>query len=303
VKFPLKKIILLSLSSLLIFFVLFKTTVHWKDLGHIFHSLNPVYFWIAFLTIPVSLFLCGVRWYFVLQASGFDVSFKKVLGIVLSSTSLSIVPGRLGDLTRSYPLKNEVPIHKSIGTIILEKIIDVCVLCGYASIGLFFVGSHWGLLFLAVALFSIPLLIILRVFSKNLFASSNSLLTKLHEASDILLETRSHKKNLFAAMGASATNWSLSILQTYWLFLAVGSHVPIISVMAYLPLSIFVGLIPITLAGIGTRDAAFIRFFMAFANPEQSLYVGILYSLQSYVVPSLLALPFLYHFFKEDQAN
>jgi len=77
------------------------------------------------------------------------------------------------------------------------------------------------------------------------------------------------------------------------LFLALGANIPIIYIFAAFPLSIFIGLIPITLAGMGTRDSAIIYFFAHLTSPSICLAMGLLYSLFGYFLLSLLGLPFM----------
>lgn len=296
-----KKILILGLASALAFFIIFKTSVSIQDFSHIFKALNTYYFWLAFATIIPSILLNSVRWYFVLRASGFNISFGKVFKITTSSISLSVVPGRLGDLARSYPLRDIIPVHQSIGTIILEKIIDISVLCGYAGIGLALLGFPVGsFIALSAAVFAIPILYLVHVFGKN-FANKNNFAKKLYEASLILPEARKRKGLFILATLSSVANWGVSILQNYLLFMAIGITVPFIALIAYLPLSIFVGLLPITLAGAGTRDAAMIHFFSSFASAGQALSVGILYGLQAYWIPAILGLPLLRYFFKDTK--
>ncbi len=83
---------------------------------------------------------------------------------------------------------------------------------------------------------------------------------------------------------------------TYCFFQAFRAAVPFSLILTYLPIAIFIGLIPVTLAGMGTRDAALIGFFSAYARPEQSLSVGIAYSVVAYWLMVVIGLGFLYRF-------
>lgn len=214
--------------------------------------------------------------------------------------SLSIIPGRLGDLARSYPLRNKIPISQSIGTIVLEKIIDVCVLMVFSGIGLFLLGyTALAILMFFLVIGVIPLLEILNIIIKKL-PLGNGLINKLQETLSVLNKVKERKIILSMAILTSGANWTLSMLQAYWLFKAVGAIVPFSAIYAFHPLSIFTGLIPITIAGVGTRDSAIIYFFSNFAASEQSLAVGILYGIQSYWITALLGIPLLYYFFKDS---
>lgn len=298
-KISVRKIVVLASVSILIILIIFKTLVNIGDFFRVIQNIGWLYFFLAFATLIPSFFLSIVRWHMVIRAAGFNVSFWKIFKIIGSSLSLSIVPGRLGDLARSYPLRNKIPMSQSIGTIVLEKIIDVCVLIVFSGIGLMFWGHPViaGLMFF-LALGAIPLLGALNLLIKKL-SLENGLVNKLRDAIFILNEVKKRKLTLFIAILASGGNWTISMIQIYWLFKAVGSAVPLSAVFAFQPLSIFMGLIPITIAGVGTRDSAILYFFRNFAAPEQSLAVGILYGLQSYWITALLGIPLLYFFFRQ----
>lgn len=299
-KFPVRKTVILAFVSALTIFILFKTLINLDDFSRVIKNINRTYFFLAFATLIPALMLSVVRWYLVLRSAGFSVSFWKIFKIIASSMSLSVIPGRLGDLARSYPLRNKIPVTQSVGTIIIEKIIDISVLMFFSAVGLALLGYFKiSILVFMLSMGSFPALGVLNTLSRKVKFDHN-LLTKLQNAISILSQIRQKKILLSAAILASAANWTLSMFQAYWLFKAVGSVIPLSAIYTFYPLSIFVGLIPITLAGAGTRDSAIIYFFSNFAAPEQSLAVGILYGLQSYWITSLIGLPLLYYFFKQN---
>ena len=57
-------------------------------------------------------------------------------------------------------------------------------------------------------------------------------------------------------------------------------------------LSIFVGLLPFTFAGIGTRDVALIFFYQPFLAAPVAAALGLFCTLR-YLLPALIGLPFL----------
>lgn len=299
-KIPIRKTVILASVSVLIIFIVFKTLVNAGDFSRVIRGISWFYFFLAFSTMIPSLILSAVRWYSIMRAAGFHVSLWKTFKIIATSMSFSIIPGRLGDFARSYPLRNSIPISQSVGTIVLEKIIDISVLITFSGVGLIILGhTDLGSLMLFLAIAPIPLLEIFNLVSHKI-TLKNSLVNKLHDTISILNKVKQRKKILSLAVLASFANWILSMFQLYWLFKAIGSAIPVHAVFAFHPLSIFAGLIPITLAGVGTRDSAIIYFFRNLATPEQSLAVGILYGLQSYWITALLGIPLLYYFFKQN---
>ena len=100
-------------------------------------------------------------------------------------------------------------------------------------------------------------------------------------------------KKILPILFYSIILWSIIMLEIKILFLALGTNLPIIYIFAAFPLSIFIGLIPITLAGMGTRDSAIIYFFAHLASPSICLVIGLLYSFFGYFLLALFGLPFM----------
>lgn len=65
----------------------------------------------------------------------------------------------------------------------------------------------------------------------------------------------------------------------------------ILQFSVFVPLAIFVGLIPITIAGFGTRDASLLLFFPEL--PQQGILAIALFINLRYIVPALVGLPFV----------
>jgi len=69
--------------------------------------------------------------------------------------------------------------------------------------------------------------------------------------------------------------------------------VPFSLVVTAFPPAIFVGLLPMTIAGMGLREGAMLLLFAPSAAPSQILAVGLLYSLLTYWFLALAGLPFM----------
>lgn len=72
---------------------------------------------------------------------------------------------------------------------------------------------------------------------------------------------------------------------------ALAVAIPLPVVMALAPLAILAGLLPLTFAGIGSRDAAFLVVFAGWMTPAAAAALGLL-SILRYAVPALAGLPF-----------
>ena len=72
-----------------------------------------------------------------------------------------------------------------------------------------------------------------------------------------------------------------------WLFVrAIGPAIPFVDNMAMATLAILVGLMPFTIAGIGTRDAAIVLLYGAWLRPGQAAVLGVL-ATSRYLLPAL----------------
>lgn len=299
-KIPVRKTVILALVGLLIIFVIFKTSVNIGGFSRVIRDISWFYFYLAFATIIPIIIVNTAKWYLIVRAAGFNISFWKIFKTIITSSSLGVLPGRLGDFARSYPIRHTVPVSQAIGTILLEKIIDISVLLAFSGMGLFFLGYKTIAIFLWIlATVAIPSLRIAGHISHKILPQ-NDLTDKLHSALSVLNKVMGKKLLFLTAIASSVTNGVVSMLHVYLLFKAVGTIVPFFAVLAFQPLSMFAGLLPITLAGVGTRDSTMIYLFHNFATPEQSLAVGILYGIQAYWIIALLGLPLLYYFFKEN---
>ena len=70
----------------------------------------------------------------------------------------------------------------------------------------------------------------------------------------------------------------------------MGFNGPTTAILGLVPVAIIIGLIPITLAGIGTRDAALIVLFSPWASAEMMAGAALLSHLR-YFLPGLAGLP------------
>lgn len=62
--------------------------------------------------------------------------------------------------------------------------------------------------------------------------------------------------------------------------------------LALSPLAILAGLLPLTFAGVGTRDAALIAFYSPYFNAPTAAALGLLCT-SRYLLPAIGGLPFL----------
>jgi len=286
------KTLLLVSITLLIFYLLFRRI----DFFAVLDILKRVSIWyllLAFLLTMLSIVMLVLRWQEILKSMNHRVPFLRCFLIVVGIWPLSAIsPSKSGDLLRANSLRNEIPVSKVAGSVLTERALDILSLVVFSLVGSIIFGKL-EILFIAI--------IILAVITLVFIIANIGLRLPIKEVwqeklDNLLLSTRTFAQNkwtfvliVFLTFGKSFAQ----ILQAKILFHAVDVQVPLLIAAAVFPIAIFVGLIPITLSGMGTRDSAIVFFFSGYASVSQALAVGILYSFFGYWLLSIIGLPLM----------
>lgn len=266
------------------------------DLAAVGHSLVtiPAHAWLAAVLLTCSFpVFSALRWRLTLRAIGHEVPLARCLTIILGVSPISAVaPSKAGDLLKAISFRGEIGIPEVGGTVIAERTLDVIGLALFALVGGLALGQgvivRSSALIIAVGLIGLLLL-------PTLVASVNKpmLHEKLERAVRVLHALRARPGLALGIFALTEVNWLASIVQTHLLLLAVGAHPPFLLTTAALPVAIFVGLIPITIGGMGTRDAALVTLLAPVVSSPHALTVALLYSFFGYWLLAILGLPFL----------
>lgn len=283
---------ILIAATLLIFYFLFRQI----DVASVLHLLSgvPPEVWAGAALITFSFpVISAYRWRIVLRTLGFDVPVSRCMLIIIGIWPLSsISPSKAGDLLKALSLRDSIRPAIVAGGVITERLIDVLALALLALTGgvvfedirIIAVGAAAtggvGFIFL-VAAFGIRLPVgpKIQAIIDDLFRSLKTL--------------RSRPGLLAAILALTAANWIATIVQTKLLFFGVGASVPLGFTATALPVAIFAGLLPITLAGMATRDSAMVILFASFATAPQALAAAILYSFFGYWLLAVAGIPFI----------
>jgi len=269
-------------------------------------SLSPLPAFIFLLLVLVQLILTAWRWnIFTHQLGGVRLTFFSSFQQVVGSYSANIlVPGKWGEIVRipwmkKYKLK--VPVFFMV---LLEKFMDTISVLTILVISLLILvitdyPSPVPLLpILLISGFAWLVILSAVVFRKHLgyLVSRLSGLYKKPMKPDgfiqkgkLLMEIAGDKFWLY--YGYSLILWLLQVFQFYVIFLMLGVTISLVYTYAGSCLSLFAGVIPISIAGMGTRDAVIIGFFNQLAAYELLASVGIL-SLLRIIIPALIGIPF-----------
>lgn len=248
---------------------------------------------VALLDLP-AVHLKVVRWQVLLRTRGFSVGLGRAWAWYLGSSYVGLLtPGRVGDLLRAQYLRREagVPYAEGVASVVMDRFLDLYALLGFAAIGVArFGGALAGEL--AVALWAsvvgaalVPLVFLVPGLAERLFRRVwGKLAAQLGREAD----GEEGFDRFFAALRASAgralavtfpltlLSFGVNYLQGWLLGRAVGVPLGVYDSVCLLAVASLLGLVPISVSGVGVREAF---FAVAFPALGASAEVGVGYGL------------------------
>ena len=281
----------LLLVTAVVFFLLFRN-VSFNSVLELLKGARPGLLLLGVLITVSFPFLSAWRWKAIMDGLGWRLSAREAVSLIMACWPLAtFTPSKGSDLAKAYFLRRRMPVSIVLGSVPAERLLDVLTLLAFCFVGALKFGWHTlaiasGVL-LAAGILGSAALLTLRL------PIPNKLRPKVERMLGALRLLLRRPTLLLWVLVLTVANWLASVLQTWIFYFALRDAVPFVSVLAALPAAIFVGLLPITLMGMGTRDAALIRLLAVHAAAPVSLGVGLLYSLCGYWLPGLFGLPFL----------
>lgn len=237
------------------------------------------------------------------------LGFAESNRLILAASSLNMVlPSKMGDIAKAYFMRDRGHLSGTLALslVVFEKTCDMLSLLLWCAFGLVFYpskdGFFWGMtlcIFAGLVLGS--LLLASPRFANVFFAVARAiapkkLRLKLDTFSQSWQEMHAYfwrdRDQLLKITGTSVFIWFLHLLQIWFFILALNAWAPFLANLALSPLAILAGLLPLTFAGVGTRDAALILFYQPFFAAPTGAALGLLCT-SRYLLPAIGGLPFL----------
>ncbi len=128
--------------------LVFAGVAFYGDLNDTLHQIYgfPMGYWLLALGLALAnYFIRWLRWAYYLRLLGISVGIGPSAMIFASGLAMAISPGRLGELSKSYFLRehSNVPVARSSAAVITERFTDVIAVLLLSSWGLFLVPYGW----------------------------------------------------------------------------------------------------------------------------------------------------------------
>jgi uncharacterized protein (TIRG00374 family) len=240
--------------------------------------------------VGITLFLASERWRAILQAQNFHLSIWESLKLTLVGIFFNFaIPGGVGgDVVKGYYLTKSNANRKfqAVLTIVLDRVIGLTAMSLMAAVALLydfdFIWAHQELHILAWVL--IVLMVVFCVAWTAGFSTRLRHSRRLHALAlkvpghhrvfqlwDAILVFRTRRIQFFKAFVFSLMGQMASI----WIFVQAGEimgyHLPLHVYFVVAPIGFMITAIPISPAGIGVGQAAFLFLFNVFQGTENNL--------------------------------
>ena len=237
-------------------------------------------FILAFLLLVPLYGIKALRWRRILAWQNIRYSRRDALLAYLSANFIALVtPGRIGEAVKAFYIKQDtgLGIARALPSVILDRFFDLYVVGAIASVGMarLSVSSRLGTWrYLLLGLLVLIPLVLLNASARGYF---------LRKVKDLRLGGRWNQAicDLSSELCAfRARDLVLPFVQTiaaygimFWasqiLALAAGLPLSFLSVAMFVSIANAISFIPISVAGLGTRDACFIFLFSTVGRPKE----------------------------------
>jgi uncharacterized protein (TIRG00374 family) len=253
-----------------------------------FLLINPIFIIISLsLTIP-RVFIRNYVWRMIQEKHNIELTFFQSLKIFLIGYFYgSFTPGYIGQLMRVPYMKEKTgePYGKLFVNSLIETIVHSVSLFAMILIGALLVLSTFPELFYIVVIWLIIMAAILLYFIKKdrgeklfrflvNYLVPNKLKNNFYKFINTFYDDFPKIRSLIIPVFLGIITWIIIFSQEYILVIALDLPIPYLFFMLLFPVANVVGFIPITFAGLGTREiTAVILFSTLFLVPEAEIFV------------------------------
>ncbi|MBF0610976.1 MAG: flippase-like domain-containing protein [Magnetococcales bacterium] len=220
--------------------------------------------WLLLSVVVNTLFFVvkGVRWRLLLSMIQIHYPWRRAIPVYMAGSFLgAITPGRVADLVKASYLHQDlaIPYGQGIASVIMDRLLDLLVLAGMAVLVLAL--GVWGSQYwLAVVVFCGIVLLLLLVLWK--LPAKLPFINKLGTTCQLF-----YRPALLVPLLLSLLAYALLYGGGFFLAKGIGLPVQFFQVVYVMTLGNLVGILPLSIAGIGTRDLAMIILFQELNIP------------------------------------
>ncbi|HTN83976.1 MAG TPA: lysylphosphatidylglycerol synthase transmembrane domain-containing protein [Sorangium sp.] len=249
----------------------------------------------------LNIHLKVVRWDALLRAQGIRYPLGRAWASFMTSLYVGMLtPGRVGDLLRIRYLRHDlgVPYAEGLASVVMDRLCDLYVLAAFVAVGIARYSAviagrlawlTWGGIAITVLA---PLVLLIPGFAERLMLALSRKLAKAPvgaepgAASRFLVALRAHVgRGLLVTLPVTVATFIVNFLQGYLIARALGLSLSLFDVTCLLAIANLLGLLPISIAGVGVREFFFALVFPSLGfSAEHGVSFGLLVFAVIYLV-------------------
>jgi glycosyltransferase 2 family protein len=285
--------LMLLVVPLIIYWLLFKKMGFGQTVDQIRHARGWPLMVAAATSLVAAILMNSLVWQRILAAMGLRLSFMRAVFAENASLPLRmLLPAKSGEVFKAMYVKSArvSGLSEGLGSVMFHKIINV----------------------LALMLLSLPAvmtaegatarkLLILLALGMWVYLWPRAFQALTQRTSKPLPERfRNALSRVVGALGATSLTRKLGLLlmavgfqsahliSMAMIFRSLGAEVPLSTLCAYVPVCVLIGIVPISLYGLGTREAAFVFFFSPTVGEQSAMAAALLFTGIQFLLPVLL---------------
>jgi hypothetical protein len=296
-------LIILSIALLLIIFSNINIKKVFAVISNIDYNLYFLYLAILCLMIMVKAF----KWKLILNSMGADIKLLDSFRAILAGLFFSnVTPGKIGDFFRAMYVNEGKTNSLGLASVFLDRLFDIIILLIFGIISIFWISQTTGfvvinqnqIIFLLIIIIALSVFLTKEKYVKMMLKPAFEILIpknikeKISKGfSEFYSSIRATKKKqaiLAISFILSIIMWLANAVLLFILASAIKINAPFYTIIAIFPIMALSDLVPLSISGLGTREAVMIFMFSIFSLPlESAVALSLLVFFNGYFIVSL----------------
>jgi len=297
----------ISITTIIAFVILF-TKINIQDVLTVLLTVDAKFLILAIIvSIFANVFLASDKWRRILKEIGCHIPFRESLLIMTGSGPIRfILPFKSGEAAKAIYLKRKKNLGYEFGlsSLLFDKFSNLFGTLVLLYIGLFFYETDFsrkavlsscslvGVLSLGTNPRILPTLAAAKL--KTITIKGYDFFKKIF----LVLKAISLRKKVELLLYSVIIQFS-AIVTAYIACRALDLTIPFSAMLVFIPVIILLSNVPVTVSGLGVREASVVFLFFRYGSQERLLSVGILISFIEHILPAMLGLFFLRTFLRK----
>ena len=250
--------------------------IDFSQLIDILFHVNILHLLLAIVLNIPHLFFKSYRWNLLLKQQ--RITYSPVQSFLVYMSSLYVgfmTPGRFGEFVKTLYLKSDkgISLSKGFSSVLVDRLFDLYLLMILGFIGIRQFGILGKLSEASLILTIIVVLTPLIMLNKQLMGKFTNILYKVAVVKKVKGKIKESFEDFYSGLNQlinprllvsgllTCLGYFIFFVQCYLIVLAMGLSINFITITLFMAISNLVSFIPISISGLGTRDAILIYFF------------------------------------------